>query len=306
VIFIAAVIAAATAIGVAVERRHGRRADHAATRLMSIIVWVLMPPVAFFNLAALHFTAKIGAGIAYGWAAVLGAMAVGWFVGTKRLGLPKPSAGALMLSGALGNTGYLGLPFIAALLGFDHLPNAIVYDVLVSSLSTVTVGFAVGAAFGTKSSAPRERVKAFFTRNPPLWATAAGLLAPSSVAPQWTLDLSKGIVFLILPLGFFAVGVILAAEAEEDRMRFPPPLTVPVSWALALKLALSPAIVVVLDHVVLDVPDPYLIQPAMATAIAAILIANQYGLDRRLTASAIAWSTTVVVTVGLVASLVPG
>jgi len=37
-----------------------------------------------------------------------------------------------------------------------------------------------------------------------------------------------------------------------------------------------------------------------------IFIANQYGLDRRLTASAIAWSTTVVVVVGLVASLVPG
>ena len=45
------------------------------------------------------------------------------------------------------------------------------------------------------------------------------------------------LVFAILPIGFFAVGVTLAAEAEEGAARFPPPLDAPVGAAVALKLA---------------------------------------------------------------------
>ncbi|MDQ4049141.1 MAG: hypothetical protein M3131_07150 [Actinomycetota bacterium] len=58
-----------------------------------------------------------------------------------------------------------------------------------------------------------------------------------------------------------------------------------------------------LSRLVLSVPDPYLVQAAMASAINAIVIAHEYGLDRALVAAAIAWSTFAVVAAGLAVEL---
>ena len=300
---IAAVIALATAIGFRVENRLGERAELAARRITQLMLWVLLPPVAFLNIAALDLTAKVGAGIAFAYTAVILTAAIAWFVGTRLLHLPRPAVGALMLASAFANTGYLGLPFNAALFGRDELPNAVAYDILVTTAGILTIGFSIGAAFGTVAERPRERLISFFARNPPLWACALGFIAPAALAPEWAVHASQLVVFAILPLGFFVVGVTLAAEAEEGGLRFPPRLDGPVSVALALKLLVAPAIVIALSRAVLEVPDPYLVQAAMASAINSIVIAHEYGLDRGLVASAIAWSTAIVVAAGLVAAL---
>ena len=294
------VIAVATAIGFGAENRMGERAELAARRVTQLMLWGLLPPVAFLNIAALELTAQVGAGIAFAYAALLLTGAIAYLVGTYLLHLPRPAVGALVLASAFANTGYLGLPFNAALFGLDSVPTAVAYDVLVTTFGILTIGFSIGAAFGTVAERPRERVAAFFARNPPLWACALGFLAPEALAPEWAVEASQIVVFAILPLGFFVVGVTLAAEAEEGGMRFPPPLTAAVGTALGLKLLVAPAIVLALSQMVLEVPNTYLVQAAMASAINGIVIAHEYGLDRGLLAAAIAWSTAVVVAAGLV------
>jgi len=300
VIALTVVIAVATAIGFGAENRMGERAELAARRVTQLMLWGLLPPVAFLNIAALELTAQVGAGIAFAYAALLLTGAIAYFVGTYLLHLPRPAVGALVLASAFANTGYLGLPFSAALFGLDSVPTAVAYDVLVTTFGILTIGFSIGAAFGTVAERPRERVAAFFARNPPLWACALGFLAPEALAPEWAVEASQIVVFAILPLGFFVVGVTLAAEAEEGGMRFPPPLTAAVGTALGLKLLVAPAIVLALSQMVLEVPDTYLVQAAMASAINGIVIAHEYGLDRGLLAAAIAWSTAAVVAAGLV------
>jgi predicted permease len=303
VIPIAAVIGAATAFGFGAEHRWRQSAESLARRLMWIVLWVLMPFVAFFNVAALHLTAQVGAGIAFGYVATLVTIAVAWFVGTRLLRLPRASVGTLMGVSAFGNTGYLGLPFTAALLGFGQVGNAVAYDTLVSTTLLITVGFSIGAGFGTVAAAPRERIAAFFLRNPPLVATVLGLLAPASLAPHLAVDISRAVVIAILPIGFFAVGVTLAAEAESGRAKFPPPLSAPVAVAVLLKLLLPVAILFGLSTAFIEVPHAYLTQAAMAAGINNLVVAHEYGLDRRLAAAAIAWTTAIVVTVGVVVAL---
>jgi malate permease and related proteins len=295
----AAVIAASTAVGVAVEHRFGAAATRVAGRLMSTVLWFGLPVAIFFNLAALEFTAGIGLGIVFAYGAAAATVGLAYAVGTWLLRLPRPAVGALMCVSLLGNTGYLGLPFNAALFGFDHIGTAVVYDVLVSTMLLITVGFSIGAAFGTVAERPRERFRAFWTRNPPIWAAAAGLLAPDVLAPGWAVDASRLLVFAILPIGFFVVGVTLSREAEEGAAKFPPPFDAPVVAAVALKLAVMPATLLALAALLRDVPDTYPVQAAMCSGINTILIADEYGLDRGLTAAVIAWTTTIVVVVGL-------
>jgi predicted permease len=300
VIGIAAIVGAATVVGIGAEHRLGDRAEQLAQRMMDTILWVILPVVAFVQLAALRLDVRVGAGILFAWAAVAITLLAAYAIGRFALHLPRTSTGALMNASAFGNTGYLGLPFAAALFGLDALPNAVAYDTLVSALTLVTVAFTVGAVFGTTGERPRERLAAFVKRNPPLWASVAGLLAPAALAPEWAVTASQALVFLMLPLGFFAVGVTLASEAGGAAATFPPPLDAGIATAIALKLLLPAAIIAGLSALIIDVPDPYLTQAAMATGINTIIVANAYGLDRRLTAATIAWTTMIVVAVGLV------
>ena len=296
---LAAVIGASTAIGVGAEHRFRGTAEAVARRLMTALLWVLLPPIVFVNIASLQVTPEVGAGIGFAWLALAATVALAYAAGTWVLRLSRPQVGALMIAAALANTGFLGLPFNVALLGVGELPNAVAYDILVSSVALVTVGFSIGAGFGVRASGARDRTKVFFTRNPALWATAAGFVAPASLAPAWAVDASQVVVLAIVPIGFFVVGVTLAAEAEQGALRFPPPLEPPVAVAVGLKLVLPPAILAALAAVVVDVPQAYLVQSGMATAINSIVVANEYGLDRRLCAAAIVWTTAIVVAVGL-------
>jgi predicted permease len=76
-----------------------------------------------------------------------------------------------------------------------------------------------------------------------------------------------------------------------------------VGLALALKLLVAPSVVIGLSLLLIEVPDPYFAQAAMASAINAIVVAHIYGLDRQLVAAVIAWSTAIVAVAGVVAAL---
>ena len=82
---------------------------------------------------------------------------------------------------------------------------------------------------------------AFFTRNPPLYAAIAGLLVPNALAPDVLVDASRVAVVALLPIGFFAVGAILAEEAEEGYLTIGSPLRPPVSIAIGLRMVVAPA-----------------------------------------------------------------
>jgi predicted permease len=303
VIPLALAIVSSVAVGVGAEHRYGDAALAAVGKLLRLVLWVAVPFVAFVNLNALELKVEVGAGIAYGWVALVCCMTLAYLVGKLVLRLPRPSVGSLMLSSTIANTGYLGLPLTVALFGRDQLPSGIAYDSLVSALSLVTVGFSVAAAFGTVATNPRERAIAFLARNPPLWATAAAFVAPHALAPQWLVDVSQGVVLAIVPLGFFAVGVTLAHVAEEGVLAFPPPLTPPVAVGIAIKTLVAPAIVLTLSTLVLKVPDPYVSQAAMASGINGLAVAQEYGLDRQLVAALIAWTTAIALVWGLAVAL---
>ena len=302
---IAATIAAAVAVGVGAERRMGQRAQNASRLLLVWALYTLSPFVTFFNVARLRVTVDVGGGIVLGYVVLATVGVAAWFVGSRLLALGRPATGALTASVMQVNTGYLGLPLTFALLGSQHLGEAAAWDALVSNPVLFLGVFGTGAAFGSKAGEGfNERLRAFFFRNPPLLAAVAGLAAPAALAPDALVDVSRVAVLAFVPLGFFAVGVTLAAEAEEDSVSFPPPLTKPVAAALGLRLVLAPLLLLALSGALIDLPDAYLLQAAMPTGIYTIAVAHMYGLDLKIASGAIAWSTAIVLAVAVMASVV--
>ncbi len=303
-IAVAATIAAATAVGVWAERRWGEPAQLTARRLLIGALYTLSPFVAFFNIARLHVDSDVAGGLALGIAMLVIVGAAGWFVGARLLHLDRPQQGALIASVMQANTGYVGLPFVVVLLGSSQLGVGAAYDALVTNPVLFLGIFGVGAAFGERAGeTARERLRAFVLRNPPLIAAVAALLAPAALAPDALVDASRIAVFAFVPLGFFAVGVTLAQESEEGALPFPPPMTAPVASALALRLLLAPAVLLALAAPLVSLPDAYLLMAAMPTGINTLVVAHVYGLDLRIAAGAIAWSTGIVVIAGVAAAL---
>jgi len=300
VLITVAVIAVAAAAGVLAEERWPDRAAAFTRSLLVVSLYTLVPFVVFFNLARAELDADVGIGVALGWVGVLAAAALAWLISTRLLGLSRPATGAVMVCTVVPNSGYLGYPLTGSLLGFDALGEAVVYDIVVAAPSLLLLAFALGAAFGERAGeSVGERVLAFFTRNPPLYAATAGLLAPAALAPDALVDASRVAVMALLPIGFFAVGAILAEEADEGRFTLGSPFDPPVATAIALRMVVAPGILLALSLPLIDLPGPYLLLAAMPAGINTLLVAHVYGLDLRLTAQAVAWSTALAVAAAL-------
>jgi predicted permease len=304
VLLTAVAIVAGVSVGVFAERRRPQAAGLAARRALTLMLYVLVPPVIFFNLAASEIDVEHGVGLLLGILAVSLSGLAAWWVSSRVLHLSRPRAGAVVCAVLSVNTGYLGYPLTVALLGRDQLTTAVLWDVLVTAPCLLLGAFAVGAAFGTKAGeGPRDRVRAFFTRNPPLYAAIAGLLAPNALAPDALVDASQVLVFALLPLGFFAVGATLAENAEHGELPMPPPLSKPVVVALGARLALAPALLMLLAAPLIDLPAAYRLMSAMPSGLNSMVVAHAYGLDMEITAEAVTWSTGIVVLAALASLL---
>jgi len=288
--WVVATIVVSLAAGFAAERRFGERASTAARRGLKILLYGFTPPVVFLNITGLHVDADVGGGIVIGWIALVLAGVLAWLFGRHVLRLPPPSNGVLVNISLQGNTNYLGLPLCAALLGTEHLPEAIAYDSFVQAPVFLLGVFGVAAAMGERAGGSLgERVRAFVFKNPVLLAVVAGLLAPASLAPAALVGASHVIVFVALPWGFFCAGVILAEHLEGDRVR--PAIDAPVGAAIVMRLVLAPLLLVLLAAPFIDLPPAYLLAAATPAGLNGLTVAHAYGLDLRYAASSLAWTT---------------
>lgn len=303
---IIAAIVVSTVAGVWAERRYGARAGVASRRSLLGVLYFVLPPVTFLNLVDADLGGDAGLGILFGLVSLSLLGLVAWLTATRVLGLPRASAGAVISSVIVVNTGYLGYAVVAALFGFDDLSEAVAYEVLVSSPALLIGSFAVGAAFGDRAGeTPRERVLAFLTRNPALYAAMVAFVAPASLAPEALVDISRVVIICALPIGFFAVGVALAESAETGEAAFPPRFDKPVAAAVAIRLAGGPLLLLGLSAAFIDLPATYLLLAAMPCGLNTMIVAHAYGLDLRIAAGAITWSTAIAV-VGLSVAAVVG
>ncbi|HEU4599304.1 MAG TPA: AEC family transporter [Solirubrobacterales bacterium] len=293
-------IGAGTGVGVWSEQRYPETAIGLARQVLMVMLYGLVPVVIFFNLAAASISVDnvVGIGIGLVNMALVGTAA--WLLCSRLLRLSRPQTGAVICAAVVANTTYLGYPLTVALLGRDHLPSAVLFDVLVGGPAMMLGAFAVAAAFGTKAGeGTAERLRTFLTRNPPLYAAVLGLLAPKALAPAALVDASQVLVVALLPIGFFAVGATLAEGAEQGELPLPPPFTRPVAVAVLSRIALAPALLMLLAAPLIDLPSAYRLMSAMPTGINALVISHAYGLDNRIIAEAITWSTLIVVLAAL-------
>lgn len=295
-IWILLTIIAATLFGIYAERRWPDQAGASSRTSLTILLYGVMPPIIFFNLAHAHFDSGAGIGLVLGLITVSLVGFLGWVLAVPILKLPRPIAGAVICCVITSNTGYLGYPMVLTLMGGDDLSQGVIYDVIVSGTALMLLAFGVGAAFGTRAGEGfKQRLRSFFLRNPLLYAGVLGLLAPTWLAPDLLVDVSRVMVMLILPVGFFAVGAVLAEEERIGAIKLPPRIDRQVGGIIFLRLMVSPALLFVLAMPFSGIPRSYYLMAAMPSGLNAMIVGHNYGLDLRTTAEALVYTTAIVV-----------
>jgi predicted permease len=295
VIWILLAIVASTLVGIWAERRWPDRAGHGSRQAMMILLYVFLPLIIFINLAKADLTVGAAVGLGLGLVTIVVAGAIAWLLAVPVLKLSRPVAGAVICCTVVSNTGYLGYPMVLTLMGGNDLSQAVVWDVVVSDTSLMLLAFGVGAAFGTKAGEGfSERIRAFFFRNPLLYAGILGLLAPRWMAPDLLVDITWVLVILILPIGFFAVGAVLAEEERLGAIRLPPRIHRQIGVVIFTRLIVSPALLFVLAMPVAGIPRSYYLMAAMPTGLNSMIVGHAYGLDLRTTAEAVFYTTAIV------------
>lgn len=286
-----------TAIGVACEHRTSW-APGAARRALALMLYGLVPFVSYVNFAHLELSLDAGVGLVLAYVGLALAGFGTWLL-SRRLGFSRPATGGLIVCVLIVNTGYLGYPMCLALLGERALSHAVAYDQVVSGPMLFTAGFAVGAAFGTGERVQiGARVRNFLTRNPPLAGAVVGLLVPERWAPQALVSASHVVVEGMLVIGFFAVGVYLSSERRETHSRL---LELPdraVAVALVMRFGVNFALLGLVSLAGVGIPGAYLLQAVMPSGITCLVIGHAYGLDQRLIATVIVWTTLLAICIG--------
>jgi malate permease and related proteins len=237
------------------------------------------------------------------WVVFLGAMVCFHLLGrVLRLG-PK-SVAALVLTGGLGNTAFVGIPLVESLLGAPGMAVAVFVDQAGSFLVMAIMGtfVAMRAAGGGKTTvgAVVRGVVLF----PPFIALVLAVLTRPLEFPGWVEVTLGRLGNTMTPLALFAVGFQLRSGGLRERLA-------PLGLGLSYKLALAPVMVAVVFQL-LSSPAPVVwqatvLQAAMAPMVTGGIIAAKYDLDPPLAASMVGVGIPLsLLTVPLLLALLPG
>ncbi len=298
IIAIAAMAASALA-GILLHRRDADSAKRIGGLCLDVLVWVVQPFVMVVTLPSLHVDGALAAGLGLGYVTI-GLMGVtAWLIGSRVLKLDRPSLGTLICGAIIVNTGYFGLPFVTALLGHAALAPALAWDAVISGPAFYVFGWLVGGRFGHRAAG--HSVAGTLLRNPPLFAAIVGFSLPASAIPHGLASAGHDGVWAMLALGFVALGVTLAAEARHGDLDFPR-LSSAELTGLLIRLALAPTVFLALSSFVHGIPGAFRVSAALPVGLTTLVVARHSGLNLRLAATLIAWTSVIAAIWGLIAA----
>jgi predicted permease len=253
------------------------------------IIYVALPAVILRQLPALQFRADAILPIICPWLFFLATLiAVHWV--SVRMRWSREIKGALLLLVPMGNTSYLGYPMVRAFFGEAGMPYAIVFDQIGNFLLLAVFAPIIIARFGkpvtdTSWRAIGKRIVSF----PPFIALCIALLLLRGITLPNVID--QGLMLLgktMAPLAMFIIGLQLSPQVPRE-------LRAPLSFALAMKLLISPLLAILLCVAArtLVMRDGVLalqvtvFEAAMPTMVTAAILAMAAGLAPRLCSAAI-------------------
>lgn len=275
----------------AAARRAGvlRREDGPV--LVRVVINLALPPLIFLILVQADLHASLLLVPVAGFAIHGILLGLVW-LSVRVWGMERPRAGAMIVATAIGNTGFFGLPLIAASGSGFSLPAAVMYDSLCTGVLTWTSTVAISEAYGRVHTAPRpsfsEGLRAF-ARLPPNWALAAGL-AVNAAGIDTPALVERPLEILgaaTLPLTMLYAGLMIEFRGLRR-------IWGEVTYVVVVRLGVATLIGVAVAGALRfsdDVFNTVVIMAAMPTAMMSLVIGTRSGLRSDVLAGAVVVTT---------------
>lgn len=258
--------------------------DRAPQTLDALVLWFALPGLILTEVPGLDLGAStvVPVAVAWGTLALLVLLVLGL---SQARGWSSRTTGTMLLVVPLGNTSFLGIPAVTALLGADHVGQALIYDQLGSFLALATWGSFVAARYGAGASpsvgGTLRRVLTF----PPFVALVAALVLRDVALPATVDEVLFGIAgqlgAMLVPLTMLAVGMRLRLPAAWGTFE-------PMVLGLVLRMGVAPAaaygVMVLLDGGGMAWQTA-IFEAGMPPMVTAGVVATAAGLDEELSSA---------------------
>lgn len=246
--------------------------------LLSVIDWyvitVALPAVIIATMTRVDIGSATLAPALVAWAAMLlSAVAVAGLGRARRWS--RSTTGALLMVAVLGNTSFLGIGVVRALLGEDHVAAAISYDQLGTFLALATYGSWVAGTYGNERVGARgigRRLVSF----PPFLALVASFMLRAVELPDVAVDVLAAVGKTVAPVAMGALGLRFRLRVARRAM-------IPSLWGLSVKMVIVPAVVALVAVALGNRTDVVwaasVMQSAAPPMVTAGVVAVNAGLD---------------------------
>jgi hypothetical protein len=287
-----------------VLRRAGVLRQEDGPALVRIVLYAALPALVFLILIRADLDAELGLVPVAAWI-VHGVMLATCFGIAALWNMDRPLTGAFVTSTAVGNTGFFGLPLIAASGAGVSLPAAVMYDALGTGIMTFTTTVVIASAFGERGSGAAVDWGRLWRALslPPMWALAFGIAVNLMGVNELPMAIERPLELLsaaVLPLVMLYAGLIIDAR---DLRRF---------WAVVtasaiLRLGVA-ALVGLGVGLALGLRDELLrtvvLMAAMPTAMMSLVIGSEFKVRYEMIAGAVLVTTLLsTITLPLIRSL---
>lgn len=246
--------------------------------LNGYVIWVSLPALVLVHIPKVQLEADLLLPVLTPW--LVACMAVCLFAGLARFfGWSRATWVTLVLTGGLGNTSFLGLPMVEALIGAEGLGLALLIDQLGTFLALYTVGLPLAGWASGQATSWGSVVRSVVLFPPTVALFLALLLHPFMVFPSWLDGALLRIGASLAPVALVAVGLQLQiGEIMREKLT--------LFVGLFYKLLLAPFLIY-LFLMGIQVQDPLVVavttlENAMAPMITGSIVAVQFGLNARL------------------------
>lgn len=255
-------------------RRSGRLPDNAAASLNGFVVHISLPALTLTYVHGLKLDTNLILPALMAW--VMFGVGCGFFwLAARALGFSRATTGGLMLTGGLANTSFIGLPMIDTFYGPQFLGLGILIDQLGSYFVLSTLGILVASLYSGHSMNAKTVIRKIVLFVPFQAFVLALLLMPFEY-PIWLDELLKRLGATLVPIALVSVGYQLQLSQVRGKAYA---LTV----GLVFKLAVAPALILLLFAGVLGAEGPVLsvtvFEAAMGPMIGASIVAIDHELD---------------------------
>ena len=271
--------------------------ERAPEVLELVVIWLALPALILVEVPTLRIDAQTWVPVAVAWGTLL--LCAGLVVLAGRLrGWSRKRVGTLLVVVPLGNTSFLGIPAVTALLGPEYLGPALVYDQLGSFIALATWATLLAARYGSGQELSLGHGLRRLITFPPLLALLVAVLLRlvpgGSKAHDVLVPVLEPVAAILVPLAMLAVGMRLSVPRGRGTLE-------PMLIGLGIRLGAAPAVAYA-ALVLIGTSSPAwttsVLQAAMPPMVTASVLASAAGLDEEL-ASALAGAGVLVALVSV-------